>query len=490
MEEQLGFVTECGKARLQELLTKPLDTQADQLRDRQKTILSYRNQTKSTVAHHEELFQRLHTIEPSLQSFLHPTSLEKEAIQQILFSGNPHLQILNTVPYLLAFISLWKQYIVPALAICMPIFFFLLPYVTMRLFYKLPITFDQYFHIFCTTVGIPHSLHDLQWKQAIQLVFTSISLGQSIYQPVATSYHIEKIDKEIQEKTEALYQFREIFNHFYPDKSFLFEVEKEDGRRQFAETWDLSFKLQYALHMIGDVEVIHRIALHPNVRPVEFNSRGLVRMKHLVDPLLETSKPLSFYFTPKKRHSLLTGPNGGGKSTALRCILVNLLFAQRCGVCFGTETAELQLHPFDWIQSGLHLEDHPGECSLFEREVQFAASALANARQYPQRRGLLLFDELFHSTNPPDGERTATLFLQQVWTTPNLSSIISTHVFPLAESAPAHIQTLCVPAHKKSDGSLEFTYTLQPGICKVSSVDIVLQKCGFFPPGKPGVEKE
>ena len=213
-------------------------------------------------------------------------------------------------------------------------------------------------------------------------------------------------------------------------------------------------------------------------------------MKSLLDPLLETSNPLSFYFSPKKRHSLLTGPNGGGKSTALRCILMNIIFAQRFGVCFGTPQAELTLHPFEWIQSGLHLEDHPGECSLFEREVQFAAEALQRSRAFPTQRGLLLFDELFHRTNPPDGERTATLFLQQVWDTPNLSSIISTHVFTLAEQAPKHIQTLCVPAHKQPDGSLKFTYTLQPGICKVSSVDNVLQNCGFFPPGKPEGGKE
>lgn len=160
------------------------------------------------------------------------------------------------------------------------------------------------------------------------------------------------------------------------------------------------------------------------------------------------------------------------------------------GICFGTDDAECRLHPFDWIQSGLHLEDTPGEQSLFEREVQFASSAIQRAKSRPDQKGLLLFDELFHSTNPPDGEQTATLFLQQVWASPNLSSIISTHVFSLAETAPPNVQALCVPAHKASDGTLTFTYTLQPGICKVSSVDRILEECGFFPPGKPEFEKE
>lgn len=490
--KKLGVITSCGKVRFQQLLSQPLDTNTDRLRDHQKTILSYRNQPSVILARNEEHFRTLQTIEPALASFLQPSSLEKEAVEQILFSGNPHLQILNTLPYLLAFVSIWKQYVVPALAVCLPLLFFLLPFAAMRWIYGLPIQFTQYIEIFCKTMGIPSSFEDLQLKQAAQLLVTSVSLGQSIYQPVQTSFHIQKIDKEILSNTKAFLQFKTIFSDLYPSFSYLFEeIALEDERRSFADLWDFSFKLQYALHMVGDIEVIHRFAVCPDIRPVIFESDRTVCMKKLLDPLHGTSSvPLSFFFSKQKRHSLLTGPNGGGKSSALRCILINILLAQTMGICFGTDDAECRLHPFDWIQSGLHLEDTPGEQSLFEREVQFASSAIQRAKSRPDQKGLLLFDELFHSTNPPDGEQTATLFLQQVWASPNLSSIISTHVFSLAETAPPNVQALCVPAHKASDGTLTFTYTLQPGICKVSSVDRILEECGFFPPGKPEFEKE
>ena len=490
--EKLGVSTACGQLRFQQLLSRPLETNADRLRDHQKTILAYRNQPAATLARNEAHFRVLREIEPALASFHQPSSLEKEAVEQILFSGNQHLQILNSVPYLLALVSIWKQYVVPALAICLPVLFFLLPFAAMRWIYGLPIEFHQYIEIFCKTMGIPSSFNKLEMKQTAQLLVTSISLGQSIYHPVQTSFHIQKIDTEIQSKTKAFLQFKEIFSDFFPSSSYLFEdLPAEDTRRSFADLWDFSFKLRYALDMVGDVEVIHRFAVHPNIRPVSFEAGRSVCMKQLLDPLLESkSIPVSFFFSKQKQHSLLTGPNGGGKSSALRCILVNILLAQTLGIYFGTETAECRLHPFDWIQSGLHLEDTPGELSLFEREVQFASSAIQRAKSNPTQRGLLLFDELFHSTNPPDGERTATVFLEQVWSCPTLSSIISTHVFSLAEKAPSHVQTLCVPAHKDLDGRLTFTYTLQPGICKVSSVDRILQECGFFPPGKPEIEKE
>jgi DNA mismatch repair ATPase MutS len=94
--------------------------------------------------------------------------------------------------------------------------------------------------------------------------------------------------------------------------------------------------------------------------------------------------------------------------------------------------------------------------------------------------GLVLFDELFHSTNPPDGTRTAKLFLENLWKQPNVYSIISTHVFEIARNAPDSILRLCVPAHKKENGDIQFTYTLQKGICEISSVDSILKEKGLL----------
>ena len=491
IQNALGFVTQSGNQRFESLFSKQLLTKKEPLLQRQSVLLSYKQKSKEIHQAHSSLFEDLKTIEPTLQKILAPTSLEKESMEQILFSKNQHLQIFNTIPFLLFCVSLWKQYIVPVLAICMPIFFFVIPYLTMKYYYNLPIDFTQYTKIFCVTLGIPASFENLQWKQTFQLLFTSISIGQSIYQPIQTSFHIQTIDKELQDKSTALQKLKEIFETLYPDERELLEdLGPGDSYRSFAAGWDSPYRIQIALWMIGDMEVIHRIALHSAIQPVRFQRTNSVKMVKLVNPLFESSSPISYQLTPKRSHCLVTGPNGGGKSTVLRCILLNLVFAQTMGVCFGHEDGVFNLDPFDWIQSGLQLQDLPGQLSLFEREVQFASQALQRARNDPNQRGLLLFDELFHSTNPPDGERTARIFLEQIWSFSSLSSFISTHVFSLAESSPSFIQKLCVPAEKREDGTLHFTYTLQPGICKLSSVDLVLQKRGFLPPGKPEVEKE
>jgi hypothetical protein len=491
LKEALGIQTLSGGERFDAMFSKNLIVDEKILKERQQAVFDYKRKSKSIHSLHKSLFQEVQTIEPVLKSILSPNSLEKESIEQILFSKNQHLQIFNTIPFLLLCVSLWKQYVVPFLAVCMPIFFFIVPFFTMKYYYNLPIDFGQYTKIFCVTLGIPASMENLQWKQTFQLLFTSISIGQSIYQPIQTSYHIQSIDKELQMKTKALLKLKSVFETMFPEKKELLEeFNEEDLYKSFASGWDFPYRIQLALWMIGDLEVIHAIALHPAVQRVKFHQKSFVKMVELVNPLLETTTPISFQLTPKRSHCLVTGPNGGGKSTVLRCILVNIVFAQTLGICFGRTSGTYSLHPFDWIQSGLQLQDLPGQLSMFEREVEFASQALRRARKFPKQRGLLLFDELFHSTNPPDGERTASIFLHQIWSFPHMSSFISTHVFSLAESSPSLVQKLCVPAEIKKDGSLHFTYSLQNGICKVSSVDLVLSKRGFLPPGKPEMEGE
>jgi DNA mismatch repair ATPase MutS len=148
--------------------------------------------------------------------------------------------------------------------------------------------------------------------------------------------------------------------------------------------------------------------------------------------------------------------------------------AQTFGFGFFTDT--MILRPFTWIATGLKLEDRPGHASMFEAEVEFAKSILVKKSGI----GLIVFDELFHSTNPPDGERTASIFLEKLWQKTNVVSLISTHVFSLVDSAKPEIQRLCVPAFKDLSGDLQFTYKLRPGICKESSVDMILKERGLL----------
>jgi DNA mismatch repair ATPase MutS len=88
----------------------------------------------------------------------------------------------------------------------------------------------------------------------------------------------------------------------------------------------------------------------------------------------------------------------------------------------------------------------------------------------------VLYDEIFHSTNPPDAIRASDIFCNSLWKKKNCLSFVSTHVYSLAESAPLSlVKPLCLAAWN-TNGEFNFSYTVQKGICQVSSVDLVLKQ--------------
>jgi DNA mismatch repair ATPase MutS len=92
--------------------------------------------------------------------------------------------------------------------------------------------------------------------------------------------------------------------------------------------------------------------------------------------------------------------------------------------------------------------------------------------------GLVLYDELFHSTNPPDGIRTAELFLKSLWNKPSVVSIVSTHVFDLVDSAPEVVKKICCNAVEVGD-RIAFSYEVVPGVSKMSSVTEIWNRFGL-----------
>ena len=498
--DRLGFATEVGKQQYKQQLQK-LTPNIGILQRRQATILALRKSLDvETDKKLESLFQDIQTIEPEFKIFFDSSDVEKDSYQQLLFSGWKPLQVFNTVPFLLLALAFFKKFIVPALAVLTPLFMVVMPYVFLKYWYNLPISTDQYIKILTGMFGLQNL--DLKNPRTIlQGGLTMFSIGQSIYQPIQNAIHLQTIHQQMMKKAEAAQRFvvcseqiLQCLPSAYRYKNPLQDMETQDIHRLFASFWDEPHRLRLALQCVGDCEVVYRLAKCPIAKPVVFKAsdKPYMSIQDGIDPFLENPIPYSLLFNCKSHHVILTGPNRGGKSSVLRSTLLNLVMMQTFGVGFALPSGKLELRPFDWIATGLRLEDRPGNASMFESEVDFAIQILQRAKQQPEKLGFLVFDELFHSTNPPDGARTADIFLTNVWDHKNLASFISTHVFDLAKKAHSKIQKLCVPAQKQEDGDLHFTYTLQDGICEVSSVDLILREKGLLqkgaetsPPEKP-----
>lgn len=443
-------------------------------------------------------FKRLATLEASLQPFLAPESedlkdLQEDALSQLSFQDS-WFRCLNGMPFILLVISLFKVWAVPLMACLTPLIAWILPYIFLKFMYKLPISNDQYTdimkvlwtgNIMAPKPEIPSILTPRSVLQALIMAFSFI---HSLVQPIQNAMHLYKTDITLVQNGHKIIEIAKCYREFehdlagleleFPFRNSLDEIDLEDPRRAIYLLVEQPKRFQFAFRDFAELEILWKIANCKLLNPVFMIERGnspLFQGTNIRDISLGIEGvPSSLAFTGTSHHAALTGPNGGGKSSFLRAVLQCALIAQAYGVA---PADKLILRRFEWIISGLRLQDSPGTMSMFETEVAFAAELLE--KETEAGPGLILYDELFHSTNPPDGTRTADKFLQRLWAKDFYVSIVSTHVFDLVEKAPAHVQRIQCNATELPDGEIDYLYNVKEGICRVSSVQSIWKRFGL-----------
>lgn len=434
----------------------------------------------------------------SLEPFLREsTAIESEGYAQVIFQGTPWSSI-NYIPFALVILSVYKSYIVPAISLILPLLTWILPYILLTVMYNIPISFAEYTSLlwrlwngralpstpeeFLNPPPDPPKDAVAQIKQLVQNGWTLFTLGQTLWQPVQQSIHFMKLDSGCLKHGSSVLRVKESAEFLLSKWSaWLPRWFKDwiplcptDRRQAFAFVIDTPFWLPHIFRALGRFDVLFTLAARTDTTPVSFvNSKApLLLLQGFGDASIEPGKRVLSSLSLGGRapqHSIVTGPNRGGKSSSMRGALLNIILAHS----FGAVIAEKgQMSYISWIADGMRLDDRPGTMSMFEREVFFSSSVL----QKRTGTGFVVYDELFHSTNPPDAIRTSELFCESFWKKTNCISMISTHVYSLARSAPPDaVKRLCVEAHVK-DKELLLSYKLKQGICELSSVDSLLKQ--------------
>jgi len=447
-------------------------------------------------------FTKMATLEADLQPFLAPESgdlkdLQEDALSQLSFQDE-WFRCLNGMPFILLCMAFFKIWAVPLMACLTPLIAWIIPYIFLKFMYKLPISTDQYADIMkvlwsgnITMGGIPSKTEVpsiLTPRSVLQGLIMAFSFIQSLVQPVQNAMHLYKTDATLVQNGKKIIEIANCYNYFrrdlealgvdFPFRNSLDEIDLGDPRRTIYLILEQPQRFQLAFRDLAELEVLWRIAncrlLHP-VLMIERGDSPLFKGTNIRDVSLGLNAvPSPISMSGESHHAALTGPNGGGKSSFLRAVLQCALIAQAYGVA---PAEKLVLRRFDWIISGLRLQDSPGSLSMFETEVYFAAELLN--RPTDNGPGLVLYDELFHSTNPPDGTRTADKFLQRLWGKKGVVSIVSTHVFELVEAAPSHVQRIQCNASVLQNGEVDYLYNVKEGICTVSSVQSIWKRFGL-----------
>lgn len=440
------------------------------------------------------LGESVKALEPLLRE---ATDVEKEGYSQVHFQGTPWSAI-NSIPFALVVLSFYKSYIVPACSIVLPLLSWILPYILLKVMYNVPITFSDYTTILWRMWNgepMPRRPEDLlappapapppdaatSLKQLVQHGWTLFTLGQTLWQPIQQAKHFMRLEADcislgntILDVKGGCSRLAERWARWLP--GFLpswIPLCPSTSREAFAFALESPFWLRHCFRAVSRFEILWRLANRGDVVPAEFvrSVKPVLVLKEFGDPQIPLEKRVisSVGFGGQAPlHSILTGPNRGGKSSCMRGILLNVLTTHAFGAAFA---GKAQLSHFSWIADGMRLDDTPGSVSMFERELGFASTILRKRGE--SGNGLVVYDELFHSTNPPDAIRTSEAFCERFWKKENCVSVVSTHVYSLAKSAPSSVQKLCVAAWKQGD-RFTFSYTIQQGICEVSSVDLLL----------------
>lgn len=482
--DRFEICLQVGKQSFQKSLRERFQTNSKPLVEYSQDCMRLRNYPDICKRAYEDLISLTSSEEILLNHVTSETS--KTADSQIMFQGT-HTKVFNTIPFLLTLFVYAKIWIAPLMALCMPFVLCIMPYIIMITVMEIPIPWDTYVTMMKQMVFGIQSGEPWKAKQILQVLWTGSSLLQGMIQPFVTAYHTYNLDQTICRRGHAVLAIVQTGNKVlhmirsigcFQGHSTNFPDVPSDPRQAAAWMQDEPLGMKMIWELLGKLSVFVSIANQPLWTPVSWTKSDQCTLTDLYDLAIPREKAVKSTVMIQP-HNLLTGPNRGGKSSNLRAILQQLLLGQTFGMTFGARGG---WKPFGCILTRLKSSDHAGKESLFEMEVRVASSMIRFMKRNRSVRTLILIDELFHSTNPPDAEISAKLFLNQLWGLSNCTSLVSTHIFSLCDtiqqSKQSKIQLLCCPAEETKSG-ITYSYKIQPGICTVSSVKEVLREAGL-----------
>jgi len=178
--------------------------------------------------------------------------------------------------------------------------------------------------------------------------------------------------------------------------------------------------------------------------------------------------PLDVVLDPADRVLVLSGPNAGGKTIALKTFGLAAVMAQ-CAIPVPAD--EVRVPPYRRLRADIgDRQSIQADLSTFSAHVR----ALAEALREPDPPALFLFDEIGTGTEPDEGAALAQAVLESVQR-PGLTAAATTH--------HAAVKAWAVTAPGALSAAMEFdaerlapTYRLRPGEAGVSAgLDIALR---------------
>ncbi|CAL4043506.1 DNA mismatch repair protein MutS [Buchnera aphidicola (Anoecia corni)] len=254
-------------------------------------------------------------------------------------------------------------------------------------------------------------------------------------------------------------------------KTISIDIEKEIYLSILHKITPFLEKLKKTSYSIAELDVLNnfaKIAINLNyVCPTLTKNYGIsiINGRH---PIVELAKEKSFipnstYLSSKKRMSIITGPNMGGKSTYMRQIAIIVILSYIGSYVPATKAS---IGPIDKIftRIGAHDDLYSGK-STFMMEMLETAYILNHATS----NSLVIIDELGRGTSPQDGLSLAWSCAKNLAKDIKCMTLFSTHYSELSdlEKKYKNIKNIYFDSLFKNN-EIFFNYVLKKGFTEKS----------------------
>lgn len=203
---------------------------------------------------------------------------------------------------------------------------------------------------------------------------------------------------------------------------------------------------------------------------------------NLWHPLIDSRKSVtnSMEIGNQGANVILTGPNAGGKSTFLKALTINVLFAQTLGI---VPAKQFVITPFSKINTYMNIaDDTAGGNSRFKAEVVRAQKLLTDSKNLPKNKfAFSVMDEMFSGTSPKEGEAASYAVAQKIGSLSNSMLVLATHFQKLTElqDTDGTFKNYQVRVVRYNDGTFGYPFKLEEGKADQNVAIEILQREGF-----------
>ena len=456
---------------------------------------------KSIVQTLETLNDKTSYIDDALENTDNRVS---ESVAQILWKPTHFGAFINKSPLAMNGLILWRTIIIPAFTVLAPLIAVIIPFFLLRFLQPdLQFTTDEYVarvrHVLLQQITIPSFLKARHQGDRLGFVFESLFIGltlamfvSGIWSQINNAIHTRTIWFDLEERGTHIQSMYEAAKDAIAQLKTLSpkaqraavrlidsgeaailgckELDDLDGVTTFGYVWNNAEPIKILKVWLSQLDCYSAIASLDGICFPKIRKTVGIKLTGVHHPFVKPCISNNFV---SDNHSILTGPNRGGKSTYCKSVGLAIVTAQTWGFAWATQMTFL---PFKTIVTALEPAGLLGSLSTFEAEIEFAKAVLAT----DGLPAFVMMDEIFHSTNAGDGLEASRVFMRQLYDKKDIVSIISTHYKDLAETFGEKAAAIQMEAGDGGGGQLVYSYKVIPGISDKSSVMEILRERGLL----------